>query len=78
MGFASVLPVLPLSVHAQGLPLVWLRWLVAAYGLAGLAAQLRMGRWSDRIGRRRVLMGGLLLAALGTGAFVGHWPAADR
>ncbi len=72
MGFASVLP---LYVHAQGVPLVWLRWLVAAYGLAGLAAQLLQGRWSDRIGRRQVLMGGLRLAALGTRTFSGHWAA---
>lgn len=75
-GFASVLPVLPLYLHARGLPLPWLGWLVAVYSLASLAAQLVMGRWSDRVGRRRVLVGGLWLAAAGTAAFAGQWPGA--
>jgi len=75
MGFASVLPILPLYVHQRGMPLDWLGWMVAAYSLASLAAQLVMGRLSDRVGRRLILVGGLVLAGLATAAFGGSWPA---
>lgn len=75
MGFASVLPILPLYVHQRGMPLDWLGWMVAAYSLASLAAQLVMGRLSDRVGRRRILVAGLVLAGLATAAFGGAWPA---
>jgi DHA1 family multidrug resistance protein-like MFS transporter len=76
-GFASVLPVLPLYVQERGMPLTWLGWMVAAYSLASLAAQLVTGRWSDRVGRRGILVGGLFVAGAATAAFAARLAPPD-
>ncbi len=67
LGFYSVLPIL--SAHAATLPgarAVWIGLTVGIYGLTQALFQVPMGYLSDRYGRRRAIVLGLLLFALGS------------
>jgi len=70
LGFGAILPTLPLFVHRHGLPLSGLGFMVATYSVATLLAQAVAGRLSDRWGRRRLMVAGLLLAAAGMAGFL--------
>ncbi len=56
---------LPVFLVNQGLDLVSASGVIAVYGLVWGASQLITGPWSDRIGRKPLITGGLLLCALG-------------
>lgn len=56
---------LPVFLVSQGLNLVKASSVIAVYGLVWGASQLITGPWSDRIGRKPLITGGLLLCALG-------------
>ncbi|MFK2905998.1 MFS transporter [Dyella ginsengisoli] len=58
----------PLYLHEQGLDLVQIGWITGTYGLTWGASQLWTGALSDRIGRKRPVIAGLWLLALGIGA----------
>ena len=58
----------PLYLHQQGLQLVQIGWITGTYGLVWGASQLWTGPLSDRIGRKRPVIAGLWLLALGIGA----------
>jgi MFS family permease len=65
LGFAAVLPYLGVTLHQErGVPAhtVGLIWTVA--GLSGAAMQWVAGEITDRIGRRRVLLGAMVLRTL--------------
>ncbi|MCY0881843.1 MAG: MFS transporter, partial [Firmicutes bacterium] len=68
--FGAILPLLPLYVRAHHMPLTWIGWMVAVYGLAAVAGQFMFGSLSDRLGRRAILLWGMLLNILGTAAFL--------
>jgi MFS family permease len=68
---------LPLFYAAAGLPLTEIAALAAAYPLTWGTCQLATGALSDRIGRKGLIVGGLLLqaAAIATiAATTGFWP----
>ena len=68
---------LPLYYAAAGLPLTEIAALAAAYPLTWGTSQLATGALSDRIGRKWLIVGGLLLqgvAIAAIGATSGFWP----
>jgi len=58
----------PLFFAAAGLDLAAIGWLVFVYPLTWGLLQLWTGAWSDRIGRKRLIAGGMLVQALSLGA----------
>lgn len=68
VGMFMVLPVLALYARAFGVPATALQigLAIGIYGLAQAALQIPLGWLSDRIGRRPVVIGGLLVFALGS------------
>jgi MFS family permease len=67
MGFLMVLPLLPFYAERLGADPVMVTLLVAAFAFAQLLTSPFWGRFSDRLGRRPMILLGLLLSA---GAFV--------
>jgi MFS family permease len=68
---------LPLYYAAAGLSLAEIGTLAAAYPLTWGIAQLATGAWSDRIGRKGLIVGGLLVQAAAIAAIAGtsgFWP----
>jgi MFS family permease len=68
---------LPLYYAAAGLSLTEIATLAAAYPLTWGTSQLATGALSDRIGRKGLIVGGLLLQAAAIGAIAatsGFWP----
>ncbi len=67
LGFFLILPVF--ALYAEGLPEVTpllIGIAIGAYGLTQALLQIPFGMLSDRIGRKPVLIGGLLIFALGS------------
>jgi DHA1 family tetracycline resistance protein-like MFS transporter len=55
LGYAAVVPLIPLVLSEQGAPLIAVGTVFAAFSLCQLATAPLLGRLSDRIGRRPVL-----------------------
>lgn len=55
----------PLYLHQQGVSLPGIGWVVGVYGLVWGSCQLLTGRLSDRIGRHRLNVGGMLVCGAG-------------
>jgi len=66
LGFGLVIPVLPLFVQTFGGTEAMVGAAVAAYGLARLLFDLPMGHLTERVGRRRVLLVGEGVTAVGS------------
>ena len=67
LGLFMVLPVLVLEgQHLQGASAQWLGLAMGIYGLTQALLQIPAGALSDRIGRKPVIIGGLLIFALGS------------
>ncbi|XOV79606.1 MAG: MFS transporter [Aestuariibacter sp.] len=67
LGLFMVMPVLALMV--QDYPdysVMWLGLAIGAYGFTQAILQIPMGMWSDRIGRKKVIVAGLVLFASGS------------
>ena len=58
-------PTFPLHARSLGLDLATIGWLPASSGVVSLCLALPIGLLSDRIGRRRVIVGGMFAFALG-------------
>jgi MFS family permease len=58
-------PTFPLRARSLGLDLATIGWLPASSGLVSLCLALPIGLLSDRVGRRRVIVGGIFAFALG-------------
>ena len=56
---------LPLYLHARGLPVVAIGWVTGVYGLSWGASKLWTGPLSDRLGRKPTIVAGLWLLAAG-------------
>lgn len=67
MGLFMIMPVFALyGQHLQGFSPLWVGIAIGAYGLTQAMLQIPMGILSDRIGRKPVILGGLLLFAIGS------------
>lgn len=77
MAGTSILPLLPLFVHRSGGSLRLVGLVLAAFFAASFLTQYPLGRLSDRIGRRSLLLGSLLLEAGATAALALPVPVAS-
>ncbi len=70
-GFGAILPYLPVFLQEQAHASEWLIGVVAAaYYLGALVFSAPLGRLSDRIGRKPVIVGGVALYAVATLLFI--------
>jgi DHA1 family multidrug resistance protein-like MFS transporter len=60
IGFGLIIPVFPVIVQDAGLPEYHLGLMLALYSAASFLASPLWGAWSDRIGRRPIIMIGLI------------------
>jgi len=65
---ALVWIVLPLYLYRNNYSLSTIGVVVGVYGVVWGISQLLAGRWSDRIGRKRLIVVGMLVCGLGTGS----------
>ncbi len=71
-GFGAILPLLPVFVRQRGFPLSDIGVMAAAYAAVAFVAQLGLGVWADRVGRKWLIVAGCLLEVVGTGGFLAH------
>ena len=64
MGFGIVLPLLPFYAEELGASPRWVTLIIAAFSVTQLLSAPVWGRFSDRVGRRRLLLIGLFASAL--------------
>jgi len=64
MGFGIVLPLLPFYAEELGASPRWVTLIIASFSITQLVSAPIWGRFSDRVGRRRLLLIGLLASAL--------------
>ncbi|MGH9171739.1 MAG: MFS transporter [Acidimicrobiales bacterium] len=69
LGSTAVLPLLPVYLRHHGSSTTLVGVTMAAFFAAALAVQYPIGRLSDRIGRRQVQIGGLVVFAVATVLF---------
>jgi DHA1 family multidrug resistance protein-like MFS transporter len=65
-GACAVLPLLPLYLRHHGSSVTLVGFTMAAFFAAAVLVQYPMGRLSDRIGRKKVQIGGLVIYAVGS------------
>ncbi|MCE9685738.1 MFS transporter [Shewanella sp. AS16] len=67
MGLFMIMPVFALyGQHLSGFSPLWIGIAIGAYGLTQALLQIPMGILSDKIGRKPVILGGLVLFAIGS------------
>lgn len=64
MGFGIVLPLLPFYAEELGASPRWVTLIIASFSITQLLSAPIWGRFSDRVGRRRLLLIGLFASAL--------------
>ena len=67
LGLFMLMPVL--AIYGQsldGFSPIWIGFAIGAYGLTQAVLQIPMGRLSDKIGRKKVIIGGLVVFAIGS------------
>lgn len=69
IGAAAILPLLPEYLQRRGASLAVVGGVMAAYFVGALALQFPAGRLADRIGHRKVMLGGLVCFAAASVAF---------
>ena len=78
LGASAILPLLPEYLRHRGATDALVGVVMASYFAAALGCQYPAGRLADRVGRRPVLVGGLLTYAMGSFGFLAPvGPAAD-
>jgi MFS family permease len=66
----------PIYLHRQGVSLPGIGWIVGVYGFTWGGAQLFAGRFSDKVGRHRLNVGGMWLCGIGVALLpLGKGPA---
>lgn len=83
LGLFMIMPVVAIyGQKLEGFSPVWIGIIIGAYGLTQAVLQIPMGLLSDKIGRRPVILMGLVLFAIGSlvAAFADHvfWVAVGR
>ena len=71
LGASAVLPLLPLYLRAHGTSTGLVGAVMGSFFFAGVLTQYAAGHLSDRIGHRRVIVGGLVLYAAASAGFIG-------
>ncbi len=71
IGATAILPLLPVYLRHQGSSNALVGIIMAAYFAASVITQYPVGRLSDRLGRRPVVLGGLVVFAIGSLGFAG-------
>ncbi|MCE9679265.1 MFS transporter [Shewanella sp. AS1] len=67
MGLFMIMPVFALyGQHLEGFSPLWVGIAIGAYGLTQALLQIPMGILSDKYGRKPIILGGLLLFAIGS------------
>lgn len=74
-GAGAVIPLLPAFLRRNGASDLLVGLAMSSFFFAGVATQYAGGRLSDRLGRRPLLVGGLLLYAVGSLLFLAPLPA---
>ena len=69
---ALIWVIYPVWLYQQGFSLPAIGWIVGSYGIVWGVAQLFTGRLSDRIGRLKPIVWGMLLCGLGVGLMPLH------
>jgi MFS transporter, DHA1 family, multidrug resistance protein len=78
LGASAILPLLPENLRDRGASDALVGVVMASYFVAALACQYPAGRLADKVGRRPVLIGGLLSYAVGSFGFLAPvGPVAD-
>ena len=78
LGASAILPLLPEYLRDRGATDALVGVVMASYFVAALACQYPAGRLADKVGRRPVLVGGLVAYAVGSFGFLAPvGPAAD-
>jgi MFS transporter, DHA1 family, multidrug resistance protein len=78
LGASAILPLLPEYLRDRGATDALVGVVMASYFVAALACQYPAGRLADKVGRRPVLIGGLVSYAVGSFGFLAPvGPAAD-
>lgn len=75
-GFGAILPLLPQFVRRHGFPLGDMGLMAAAYAAVSFLGQLGLGPLTDRLGRKRLMVVGSVIEALGTAGFLISGPPA--
>jgi DHA1 family multidrug resistance protein-like MFS transporter len=70
LGASAILPLLPLYLRQKGGSDQLVGVVMGAYFVASLVSQYPAGRLADRVGRRTVLLGGLVIYAVGSMGFL--------
>jgi DHA1 family multidrug resistance protein-like MFS transporter len=73
-GASSILPLLPEYIKDRGASDGLVGVVMASYFIAALLLQYPAGRLADRLGRKRIIVGGLLCYAVGSFGFLLHLP----
>lgn len=71
IGATAILPLLPVYLRRQGSSTALVGIIMAAYFAASVVTQYPVGRLSDRLGRRPVVLAGLVVFAIGSLGFAG-------
>ena len=67
LGLFMLMPVLAIyGQQLEGFSPLWIGFAIGAYGLTQAVLQIPMGWLSDKIGRKKVIIGGLCVFALGS------------
>lgn len=67
LGLFMLMPVMAIYGQSlEGFSPIWIGFAIGAYGLTQAVLQIPMGRLSDKIGRKKVIVGGLVVFALGS------------
>lgn len=69
-GFGAILPLLPQFVRQHGFPVADMGLMAALYAAVAFVTQAFGGRVADRLGRKWLIVVGIVIEALGTGAFL--------
>jgi MFS family permease len=72
LGASAILPLLPEFLQRRGGSPALVGAVMAAFFAAGVLTQYPAGRLGDRIGRKKVLLAGLVIYALASAAFLAH------
>lgn len=74
-GYGTILPLLPIYAERRGFSLPWIGAMAALYALASFVGQWVLGKRSDRLGRRHLLVLGAGITSAATALFVLAVPA---